>query len=127
MVRIAVGEPIMLMLDNLIAPSPLNGSLLSEQIIEDLLDSRIAVIGLGYVGLPLAVEFGKHYPVIGFDINPARIASLEAGRDATLEISNEELRDLRSCGSRTISPTSLIAMYLSLLCRRLSMSTSAQT
>lgn len=52
---------------------------------------RIAVIGLGYVGLPLAVEFGKHHSVIGFDINTDRIAELISGTDHTLEINNEEL------------------------------------
>ena len=51
----------------------------------------IAVIGLGYVGLPLAVEFGKSRPVIGFDINAGRIDALRAGHDATLEVSKDEL------------------------------------
>jgi UDP-N-acetyl-D-glucosamine/UDP-N-acetyl-D-galactosamine dehydrogenase len=51
----------------------------------------IAVIGLGYVGLPLAVEFGKARPVIGFDINASRIDELRAGHDKTLEVSNDEL------------------------------------
>ena len=51
----------------------------------------IAIIGLGYVGLPLAVEFGKHRAVIGFDINPDRIRALQDGDDATREISAEEL------------------------------------
>lgn len=51
----------------------------------------IAIIGLGYVGLPLAVEFGKRRPVIGFDINQERIAELRAGYDQTLEVSAEEL------------------------------------
>lgn len=51
----------------------------------------IAVIGLGYVGLPLAVEFGKYRPVIGFDINADRIDALRAGRDATLEVTGDEL------------------------------------
>ena len=51
----------------------------------------IAVIGLGYVGLPLAVEFGKVRPVIGFDINAGRIDALRAGHDTTLEVSNDEL------------------------------------
>jgi UDP-N-acetyl-D-galactosamine dehydrogenase len=54
-------------------------------------DSTIAIIGLGYVGLPLAVEFGKQRPVIGFDINPQRIAELQAGQDHTLECSSQEL------------------------------------
>lgn len=52
---------------------------------------KIAVIGLGYVGLPLAVEFGKQHSVVGFDINARRIAALMAGTDHTLEVSNEEL------------------------------------
>jgi UDP-N-acetyl-D-galactosamine dehydrogenase len=54
-------------------------------------DAKIAVIGLGYVGLPLAVEFGKHRPVIGFDINAMRVAELQAGQDSTLEVSADEL------------------------------------
>jgi UDP-N-acetyl-D-galactosamine dehydrogenase len=51
----------------------------------------IAIIGLGYVGLPLAVEFGKHRAVIGFDISQSRISELKAGRDHTRETSPEEL------------------------------------
>jgi len=54
-------------------------------------NSRIAVIGLGYVGLPLAVEFSKKFPVVGFDINPRRIASLQEGHDHTLEVDADEL------------------------------------
>lgn len=54
-------------------------------------DIKLAIIGLGYVGLPLAVEFGKQYPTIGFDINPARLADLQRGHDATLEVNDEEL------------------------------------
>jgi UDP-N-acetyl-D-galactosamine dehydrogenase len=53
---------------------------------------HIAIIGLGYVGLPLAVEFGKHRTVIGYDINPKRIAELQAGKDLTLECSPEQLK-----------------------------------
>ena len=52
----------------------------------------LAIIGLGYVGLPLAVEFGKRRPVIGFDIDPARIAELQSGQDHTLETTPDELR-----------------------------------
>jgi len=52
---------------------------------------KIAVIGLGYVGLPLAVEFGKSRPVIGFDINAERIEDLRAGHDVTQEVSDDEL------------------------------------
>ena len=50
----------------------------------NLANRTIAVIGLGYVGLPLAVEFGKKRPVIGFDIKATRIAELQAGHDHTL-------------------------------------------
>ena len=57
---------------------------------------KIAIIGLGYVGLPLAVELGKKFPVIGFDINNHRIDSLNQGRDETLEISKSELRQAKS-------------------------------
>ncbi|MCA6058342.1 Vi polysaccharide biosynthesis UDP-N-acetylglucosamine C-6 dehydrogenase TviB [Thalassolituus sp. ST750PaO-4] len=72
-------------------------------------NAKIAIIGLGYVGLPLAVEFGKHREVLGFDINQARIAELQAGKDSTLEIEPENLaaakqlsyscniEDLKSC------------------------------
>jgi len=58
-----------------------------------LSDLKIAIIGLGYVGLPLAVEFGKKYPVIGFDINQHRIDELRSGQDHTLEVSTEELQN----------------------------------
>ncbi len=58
----------------------------------ELIDSApIAIVGLGYVGLPLAVAFGKQRPVIGFDINPQRIAQLQAGHDATQETTPEQL------------------------------------
>ena len=52
----------------------------------------LAIIGLGYVGLPLAVEFGKQRAVLGFDINTARVAELQSGQDHTLEVSPAELR-----------------------------------
>lgn len=53
---------------------------------------KIAIIGLGYVGLPLAVEFGKHKPTIGFDINENRILELKNGHDHTLEVTSDELK-----------------------------------
>lgn len=56
-------------------------------------DAPIAVIGLGYVGLPLAVEFGKKRKVVGFDINTARIAELRAGKDNTLEVDAAEMAE----------------------------------
>src|SRR5687768_9554974 len=72
-------------------------------------DKTIAVIGLGYVGLPLALEFAKTRPVIGFDIRRERIDELLAGRDSTLEVDPDDLRQagieltddpeaLRQCG-----------------------------
>jgi UDP-N-acetyl-D-galactosamine dehydrogenase len=74
-----------------------------------LSELKIAIIGLGYVGLPLAVEFGKKMPVVGFDIQQKRIDELKSGQDHTLEVSPEELsqatqlsysadlEDLKSC------------------------------
>ena len=56
-----------------------------------MVSKKITVIGLGYVGLPLAVEFGKHRSVLGFDINPLRINELKSGKDSTLEVTPEEL------------------------------------
>lgn len=54
-------------------------------------NAKIAVIGLGYVGLPLAVEFGKYRSVVGFDISAARIAELRSGKDSTLEVAPNDL------------------------------------
>jgi len=56
---------------------------------------NIAIIGLGYVGLPLAVEFGKQYNTLGFDINTARLAELQNGHDSTLEVDDKELVEAR--------------------------------
>lgn len=55
---------------------------------------KIAIIGLGYVGLPLAVEFAKKYPVIGFDINQKRVDELNQGKDFTLEVEDDLLREV---------------------------------
>lgn len=57
------------------------------------MEYKIGIIGLGYVGLPLAVEFAKRFPVVGFDIKAQRIEELREGRDATLEVSSEELAE----------------------------------
>ena len=57
--------------------------------------AMIAIIGLGYVGLPLAIEFGKKRPVIGFDINMKRIVELESAQDLTMEISTKDLKEAR--------------------------------
>ena len=60
---------------------------------QNLQDTKLAIIGLGYVGLPLAVEFGKHYDTVGFDIHQRRIDELSEGVDHTLEVNREELAD----------------------------------
>ena len=62
----------------------------------DISKLRIGVIGLGYVGLPLAVEFSKQYPTVGFDIDDGRIGELEGGKDSTLEVSSEELAAIKA-------------------------------
>lgn len=61
----------------------------------NLADKRIAVVGLGYVGLPLAIEFGKKRPVTGFDIRPERIAELRHGEDSTREVGSEDFAAAR--------------------------------
>jgi UDP-N-acetyl-D-galactosamine dehydrogenase len=80
-----------------------------------LTEVKLGVIGLGYVGLPLAVEFGKQYPLVGFDINRKRIEELRAGTDRTLEVSENELEqanrlsytsdlaDLRNCNTYIVT------------------------
>jgi UDP-N-acetyl-D-glucosamine/UDP-N-acetyl-D-galactosamine dehydrogenase len=80
-----------------------------ETSVQGLRKCRIGVVGLGYVGLPLAVEFGKHFKTVGFDVKPGRIKELSAGKDSTLEVSRAELktasrltfttsvRDLKTC------------------------------
>ncbi|TBV08271.1 Vi polysaccharide biosynthesis UDP-N-acetylglucosamine C-6 dehydrogenase TviB [Phytopseudomonas dryadis] len=84
---------------------------------------QLAVIGLGYVGLPLAVEFGKKRSVVGFDINAKRITELKFGRDATLEVSESELQeasglsytanldDLRDCNCFIVTVPTPIDAY----------------
>jgi UDP-N-acetyl-D-galactosamine dehydrogenase len=57
-------------------------------------EKKIGVVGLGYVGLPLAVEFGKKYPTVGFDINEERVEKLNSGTDATLEVEDELLQSV---------------------------------
>ncbi len=76
---------------------------------QSLEGTRVAIVGLGYVGLPLAVEFGKQYDTTGFDVNPVRIEELRSGHDRTLEVDATELgtatrlrfsanlEDLRDC------------------------------
>lgn len=61
---------------------------------KNLSESRIALIGLGYVGLPLAVEFAKKYPTVGFDINKGRVEELSKGKDRTLEVADDDLQSV---------------------------------
>jgi UDP-N-acetyl-D-galactosamine dehydrogenase len=61
----------------------------------NLKSTRLGVIGLGYVGLPLAVEFGKKFPTVGFDIKPERVKELRRGKDSTLEVAQKELREAK--------------------------------
>ncbi|GMQ87904.1 MAG: Vi polysaccharide biosynthesis UDP-N-acetylglucosamine C-6 dehydrogenase TviB [Gammaproteobacteria bacterium] len=61
-------------------------------------EARIGIIGLGYVGLPLAVEFGKKMPTVGFDINADRIGELKRGKDSTLEVDEAELAEAAQLG-----------------------------
>jgi UDP-N-acetyl-D-galactosamine dehydrogenase len=61
----------------------------------DLKNIRIGVVGLGYVGLPLAVEFGRKFPTVGFDVKTARVDELNAGTDSTLEVPGEELAEAK--------------------------------
>ena len=88
-----------------------------------LSELKIAIIGLGYVGLPLAVEFGKKVPVVGFDIHQKRIDELTRGQDHTLEVSPEELKqsthlsyttsldDLKSCNFFIVTVPTPIDQY----------------
>jgi UDP-N-acetyl-D-galactosamine dehydrogenase len=84
---------------------------------------RIGIVGLGYVGLPLAVEFGKHFDTVGFDVKAARIAELRAGEDSTLETSPQELaaanrlsfttelKDLKACRAYIVTVPTPIDEY----------------
>jgi len=71
---------------------------MSGEAVFNLKNLQIAVVGLGYVGLPLAVEFGKRYRTVGFDIKPDRIRELRAGRDSTLEVEPAELKSAEHLG-----------------------------
>jgi UDP-N-acetyl-D-galactosamine dehydrogenase len=74
----------------------------------DLSKNKLAIIGLGYVGLPLAVEFGKKFNTVGFDINPQRITELQVGKDRTLETSAAEMAEATLL-SYTLDATALSA------------------
>ena len=72
----------------------------------DISNSKIAVVGLGYVGLPLMVEFARHYPTLGFDINVARVNQLSQGRDNMMDLTPDELAGAIH-GSYSSDPDSL--------------------
>jgi len=69
---------------------------------------KITIVGLGYVGLPLAVEFAKKYPVVGFDVNTRRISELQAGKDRTLEVEDAVLKQVI-----TLKPSDSNGLYVS--------------
>lgn len=89
----------------------------------NLNNAQIAVIGLGYVGFPLCVEFGKHRSVVGFDVKKSRIADLQAGNDRTFEVSQVEIRSadkmvltsdpglLKSCGVFIVTVPTPVDIY----------------
>ena len=93
----------------------------------DINKLRIGVVGLGYVGLPLAVEFGMKYPTVGFDVKEGRIAELRKGKDSTLEVSEQGA----CCGQKlsfTADPEALRACnFLSSPCRRRLAATTARS
>src|SRR6056297_3292086 len=64
---------------------------------------KICIIGLGYVGLPLAVEFAKKYPVVGFDVKQKRIEELSRGHDVTREVTDEQMQKVLSKNKQTIT------------------------
>lgn len=67
------------------------------------MNDKIAIIGLGYVGLPLAVAFAKKYEVVGFDINQKRVSALKSGHDDTLEVEDEELQEVQDSGALVVT------------------------
>ena len=78
-----------------------------------LTELKIGIIGLGYVGLPLAVEFGKKYKTLGFDINQGRVLQLQNGYDATLEVSDDELKQSPNLSySHTVSDLEYCNTYI---------------
>jgi len=74
---------------------------------------RIGVVGLGYVGLPLAVEFGKHFATVGFDVKAGRIAALKRGVDTTWKPPRPSSRAQRSSPSQQTLPSLNAAAYSS--------------
>ena len=68
---------------------------MNDDTVSKLNNIKVAVIGLGYVGLPLAIEFGKKRPVIGFDVNSMRIKDLKTGKDETLEVTKKDFFDAK--------------------------------
>ena len=75
---------------------------------------KVAVVGLGYVGLPLAIALAKHYSLLGFDVNTSRIAELQQGQDPSQEVSREELIQARI--NFTANPASLKEANFIIVC-----------
>ena len=87
-------------------------------------NSKIVVVGLGYVGLPLAVALARTYPVIGFDIDAGRVSELEGGEDRTREVEPDRLKASTLVYS-AIPPTSRVPTYTSSRCRPRSAQTTS--
>ena len=68
-------------------------------------NKKIAIIGLGYVGLPLAMEFDKSREVVGYDIDTKRIEELQNNNDVTLEVTSNELKNLKNTMNQHLAPT----------------------
>jgi len=79
--------------------------------VKPIQEVKIAVIGLGYVGLPLAVAFAKKFPVVGFDINQHRVKELLAGHDATLEVDNQKMEDVLRASSPGVGHTGFFPSF----------------
>ena len=93
-------------MNSILGKPPISKKFLQDKS-KNMKEQRIAVIGLGYVGLPLAVEFGKKFPTLGFDINTKRVNELQRGVDNTLEVENHYLKSVIVDNPKTIDAKGL--------------------
>ena len=84
-----------------------------------MIDTKIAIIGMGYVGLPLAIEFGKVFETIGFDTSKSRIEELLTGKDSTLEVTSHELQEAKmlsyTTDAKDIQNCNIFIIYLKII------------
>ena len=78
-----------------------------------MITNKISIVGLGYVGLPLAIEFSKHYNVIGYDIDESRIKELSQNFDRTKEVTKNELKKVKNLTLRQILKKLKALMFIS--------------